>query len=558
MVDERGTGTRGREAEGRCEDRGHWWASSVGYEVYLPSYADSDGDGLGDLRGLRARLDHLARLGVDLLWITPFYPSPLHDNGYDVSDYRGVHPRFGTLADLDGLLDDAHALGMRVVIDLVVNHTSSEHPWFVESRASRHNARRNYYIWRDGRPDGSPPNNWVSMFGGSAWTWDEKTRQYWLHLFLPEQPDLNWADPRVAEEVDGVVTFWLDRGVDGLRVDTAHMFVKHPDLPDNPPADSQHARVATGTVAAWGVHRHLHDIDQPEVLEVHRRWRQLTNDYDALLLGEVYLMNPDDVARYLLGGDGLDLSFLFTPVELDWDPAVLAHTLRGATAAVDGRPLFAWVLSSHDSHRAVTRYGGGAIGRERALLVHTLLFALPGLPFLYQGEELGLEDGDIPPDAARDPIARIAGEHASSRDSARTPMPWRSGPGLGFTTSQRPWLPLGERADGDTVQAQEADMRSPLHRYRRLVALRRELRALSDGRLHWLDAPGGVISFSRGNGVLVAANPHDRPVHWTPAAGEWAVRFTSTDAPLRPGILPARTAAIFSATSTTESPAPVR
>ncbi len=417
-----------------------WWAASVGYEVYLASYADSDGDGLGDLRGLRSRLEHLEQLGVDLLWITPFYPSPLRDNGYDVSDYRGVHPRFGTLPDLDELLADAHGRGMRVVIDLVVNHTSSEHAWFTASRSSVENRYRDYYVWRDAAPGGGPPNNWVSMFGGPAWSWDEATGQYWLHLFLPEQPDLNWSDPRVADEVDSILRFWLDRGVDGLRVDTAHMFVKNPDLPDNPPADERPGRVPTGTVAGWGTQRHVHDIDQPGVLEVHRRWRHVTAAYDALLLGEVYLMDPEDVARYVRAGDGLDVSFLFTPVELDWDPGALAAVLRRATAAVGGHPLFAWVLSSHDSRRAVTRYGGGAQGRERALLVHTLLFTLPGLPFLYQGEELGLEDGDVPPGAARDPIGRVAGEHGSSRDRARTPMPWCPGPEGGGEPGLEVWL----------------------------------------------------------------------------------------------------------------------
>ncbi|MDP9393071.1 MAG: alpha-amylase family glycosyl hydrolase [Actinomycetota bacterium] len=417
-----------------------WWAASVGYEVYLASYADSDGDGLGDLRGLRSRLEHLEQLGVDLLWITPFYPSPLRDNGYDVSDYRGVHPRCGTLPDLDELLADAHGRGMRVVIDLVVNHTSSEHAWFTASRSSVENRYRDYYVWRDAAPGGGPPNNWVSMFGGPAWSWDEATGQYWLHLFLPEQPDLNWSDPRVADEVDSILRFWLDRGVDGLRVDTAHMFVKNPDLTDNPPADERPGRVPTGTVAGWGTQRHVHDIDQPGVLEVHRRWRHVTAAYDALLLGEVYLMDPEDVARYVRAGDGLDVSFLFTPVELDWDPGALAAVLRRATAAVGGHPLFAWVLSSHDSRRAVTRYGSGAQGRERALLVHTLLFTLPGLPFLYQGEELGLEDGDVPPGAARDPIGRVAGEHGSSRDRARTPMPWCPGPEGGGEPGLEVWL----------------------------------------------------------------------------------------------------------------------
>ncbi len=511
---------------------GRWWDGRVGYEIYLPSFADGNGDGLGDLRGVRDRLDHLARLGVDLLWLTPFYLSPQRDQGYDVADHCAVDPRYGDLAEFDALVQDVHARGMRMVIDLVVNHTSDEHRWFQRSRSSRQDPFRPFYIWRDPAPDGGPPNNWVSYFGGSAWTLDAGTGQYYLHLFLPQQPDLDWSCRAVRAAVDAVLSFWLERGVDGFRIDTAHMFVKHHSLPDNPLVAGPEGPVV-GAAASWLGQEHRYDIDQPAVLDVHRGLRRVADPYRALLLGEVYLPDAQRVARYVEGQDGLHASFLFTTVGLPWDPERLGALLREATVA---SPHLAWVLSSHDSRRAVSCFGGGDLGRQRALLVHTLLSGLPGLPFLFQGEELGLEDGRVRPDEARDPISAVTGEHAAGRDAARTPMPWAPGPGWGFTQPDIiPWLTFGERSDDDTAAVQRSDPRSPLRRYQRLLGARRTLveAGLLTGPVRWLPtAAAGVLAYQRAH-VLVAANTTDADVTLTlpepPTSASWSRTYGTSE-----------------------------
>lgn len=518
-------------------DHQPWWAGSVGYEVYVSSWADSTGDGLGDLAGITAHLPHLADLGVDLLWLTPFFPSPLADHGYDVSDYRGVDPRFGTMADLEALLARAGELGLRVIADLVVNHSSDQHPWFTASRSSREDAKRDWYTWRDPEPDGSEPNNWAAHFGGPAWTLDEATGQYYLHLFLPEQPDLNWENPQVAQAVDDILDFWFDKGLSGVRIDTAHLFVKHPDLPDNPPASG-------GKIASlnpdWSALEHVYDVDQDDNLRVHRRWRTVADRHDALLVGETYVLDPQRLARYV-PDDGLNIAFFFGAAESGWEPEALAAMLREAVDAVDGRARLGLVLSSHDVPRAVSRFGGGPLGRRRALALHTVLLTLPGLPFLYQGEELGLENGFVPPEQAQDPVARLA--PAASRDVARTPMPWAPGPGLGFTTGT-PWLPDGGRTEHDTVAVQKGDPGSPLARYRDLVRLRRQTPALHSDGVGWLEHPG-LLAYSRGNGaVVVLANLSDSPVRADLPAG-YEVALVSSGEKVVDGVVPACAAVVL-------------
>jgi alpha-glucosidase len=488
-----------------------WWEGALGYEVYVPSFADHDGDGVGDLRGILDRIDYLAWLGVDIVWLTPFYPSPMLDHGYDVADYTGVDPRFGTLTDLDALVTRANGLGMRVIIDIVPNHSSSEHPWFQQARSSRDSPYRDYYIWRDPRLDGGLPNNWVSEFGGPAWTLDEGTGQFWLHSFLPEQPDLNWANPAVAEEFDRIIAFWLDRGVDGFRIDVAHGLAKHPDLLDNPsgaPPDCIEAAEADGR----GKLDRRYDRDQPQVLDVYRRWRRIVAPYEGLLIGEVYLFEAARVGRYLTG-DFLDLAFWFPPLHVPWDAGRLRRVLREGASLAPGR--VAWVTGSHDRSRAVTRFGGGGLGQARALALSTLEFGLPGVAFLYQGEELGLCDGVISATDVRDMVGR---------DVVRTPMPWDGGPGLGFTSAQRAWLPFGGRKVTDTVEFQRADERSILHRYRRLIHTRREWFG-DPGPVEWLTDDGPVIAYRRG-GTVVAANCAGAPAS-LPLPGRFQVRFSS-------------------------------
>jgi alpha-glucosidase len=515
-------------AGGTADIADRWWADRVGYQVYIRSFADSDGDGVGDLRGLHDRLDHLAWLGVGIVWITPFYPSPMHDHGYDVADYCDVEPVFGDLDAIDAVVAKAHGLGLKVVIDIVPNHSSWDHPKFVSARSSRDSPDRDLYLWRDPGPDGGLPNNWAGHFGGPAWTLDEASGQYWCHLFLPEQPDWNWRNPAVADEFDRILRFWLDRGVDGFRIDVAHSLIKHPDFPDLPPASDLHElEQEEGPVEVYE-HRHLdhrHDVDQPEVLDVYRRWRDIAESYDALLLGEVYLLEADRVARYLQG-DGLHLSFWFAPLHQEWDVDALRRTLVEGAAMPTGA--VSWVQGSHDRMRAVTRFGGGAQGRARALALGTLLMGLPGVPFVYQGEEVGMEDGHVPPERAQDPIAVRAQDLAHSRDGCRTPMLWEAGPGWGFSTAEDAWLPYGDPSPEATVAAQRDTPGSMLDRYRALIAWRRDA-GLAGVPLEWLTDDGPVIAYRRDR-MVVAANCGDADAVLELPEGEWTAVVASDHA----------------------------
>jgi alpha-glucosidase len=481
-----------------------WWQGSVGYEVYIRSFADSDGDGVGDLPGITSRLDHLAGLGVDVVWITPFYPSPQADHGYDVADYLGVDPRFGTLDDVDALVARADELGLKVIVDLVPNHTSDQHPWFVDSRSSRDAEHRDWYVWRDPAPDGGPPNNWVSHFGGPAWTFDETTGQYYMHLFLPEQPDLNWHEPAVRRAFEGILTSWFERGVDGVRIDVAHSLMEDPQYRDNP--DPGPLPPGTGPGEVFAAFEHEHDLDQDEVFEIYESWNRLAAKHDTVLLGEVYLLDPDKVARYV-DGDRLHSSFCFATVHVDWDADEIRDTLRAYVEASSDQ--LAWPLSSHDDPRAPTRFGGGEVGTRRSLAYLTLLAGLPGVPFLYQGDELGLPDADIP--HSSDPVA-VRNPGAVGRDPCRSPMLWEPGPGFGFTSGE-PWLPFGDtRQDVQTVAAQRDRPGSPLERTRALLRTRRELPAITDGSpTTWLTDAGAVVAVPRGADVVVALNVSDTP-----------------------------------------------
>lgn len=507
----------------------NWWHNAVGYEVYLPSFRDGNGDGWGDLPGLIGELDYLHWLGIDLLWVTPFYVSPMHDHGYDIADYQDVDPRFGTLADVDTLIGEARARGIRVISDLVVNHTSTEHPWFRMSRQGKDNPYRDYYLWRPGRPDGSPPNNWVATFGGPAWTYDPATDEWYAHLFTPEQPDLNWSNPKVADEVESIMRFWLGRGLAGFRVDTAHYLAKHPDLLDNPLLPADEVRVIGGAVADWYHYDHRHDIGQPALRDIHRRWRMLAEDYDAFLVGETHILDPAVLANYLGDRQGLHSYFYFGLVQSEVDDGgTEADLLRGAVSASTE---LSFTQSSHDWARAASRYGA-----RRALALTTLAAGLPGTLFLYQGDELGLVNGDVPADQAQDPLAARGGNHEHNRDTSRTPMPWRPGPGLGFTTAERAWLPFGGRAPEDTVEMQRADPGSLLHAHRRLLHVRSELPDLRGPAPTWLDAPAGVTAYRRGD-TVVAANLGTTPVALD-LPGAWRVRYSTTGhttlGPIRP------------------------
>jgi len=501
--------------------QGHWWHDTVGYVIYIRSFADANGDGVGDLAGIINHLDHLVELGVNLVWVSPFYPSPMADFGYDVADYCSVDPMFGNFEDLDHLISEVHRRDIRLIVDLVPNHTSVEHEWFKNARSQPAGVHRDYYVWSDPGPDGGVPNNWVSYFGGPAWTLDDATGQYYLHLFLDDQPDLNWRNPAVHEEFERILRFWLDRGVDGFRVDVAQGLVKDAQLRSNPQVGSWDPAMSRSE--QWDAFDHLHDVCQPETLGIYERWRTICAEYDAVLIGETHVLTADEFA-FLLPGTGLDVGFWFPPMDARWEAEELAKTLREPLNSVPGMRSIGWMASSLDQVRPATRFGGGDPGRRRALALATLLFCLPGLPFLYQGEELGLLEGMVPPDRRADPVGLDVG---TSRDGCRTPIPWKPGPTFGFSSAADTWLPDGGRRDSDTAFVQRKAPGSWLDRYSALVRLRRTEQALGNGSLAWLDlGVHEVIAFQRGDHLVVLANISERYVH---VGVSGSVLFTTHD-----------------------------
>jgi glycosidase len=483
-----------------------WWRDGVIYQIYPRSFADSNGDGVGDLEGIRGRLDYLTWLGVDGLWISPFFPSPMKDFGYDVSDYCGVDPIFGTLPDFDRLLADAHARGLRVILDFVPNHTSDQHPWFVESRSSRTSAKRDWYVWRDPAADGGPPNNWMAIFGGTAWEWDAATGQYYLHSFLPEQPELDWRNPEVGRAMHAVLRFWLERGVDGFRIDVAHRLAKDPALRSNPPAPGS-------ADPGYGGQLHLHDEDHPDVHALFRRMRALVDAYDErVLIGEVFLMDPVRVAKYYGDGDELHQGFNFSLLSGEWSGERFRREVERFQTAVPPQGWPNQVLSNHDVPRHATRYDHPELGEARARLAALLLLSLRGTPFLYYGEELGMRCVRIPQERLRDPLAFRLHE-SLTRDPERTPMQWDGSPYAGFSSAP-PWLPLHEDSARRNVATQRDDAGSLLHLYRALIALRAAHPALSRGEQRTLAAPRDVFAFERwlgGERFAVALNFADSP-----------------------------------------------
>jgi len=469
-----------------------WWKHGVVYQIYPRSFMDANGDGVGDLDGIRARLDHLSWLGVDAIWLSPIFPSPMVDFGYDVADYCAIDPAFGTLAGFDRLLAEAHARGIRVILDWVPNHTSEKHAWFVESRASRASAKRDWYVWRDPLPGGALPNNWRSIFGGPAWQLDPATGQYYLHSFLVEQPDLNWRNPEVVQAMHGTLRFWLERGVDGFRIDVIHRIAKDPRLRDNPPSD----RPGSG----YGGQLHVHDENHPDVHALLRGIRAVLDEYDErMTVGEVYIMDPSAAARYYGRGDELHLAFNFSFLRSPWNATAFAVEIARFDALV---PVEGWpdaVLSNHDVPRHASRYDDPVRGEARARVAALLLLTLRGTPFLYYGEEIGMRNGEVPTEAMRDPLALTL--HPSlSRDPERTPMHWNARPGAGFT-SGTPWLPIARDAAQRNVEVQQAERGSLLWLYRDLLALRRATPALERGSWKRLEVGDGVLAYERRQGA---------------------------------------------------------
>jgi len=531
-------------------DRGDWWRSAVIYQVYIRSFCDVDGDGLGDIAGIRSRLGYLADLGVDALWINPWYPSPMADAGYDVSDYRDIEPRFGTLEQAELLVGEAHALGLRVLLDIVPNHSSDQHPWFRGALAAGHGSpERELYVFRSGRgTDGSePPNDWPSVFGGPAWHRvtepDGSPGEWYLHLFAPEQPDLNWEHPQVRSDFERTLRFWFDRGVDGFRIDVAHSLIKEEGLPDIGDRTWPQPEVDGGGElrrAPWQAHPHW---DRDEVHEIYRAWRRIADSYSdpKVFVAEAWVDEPERLARYIRA-DELHTAFNFTYLQSPWLADQLKATIIETLeehSAVGAPPT--WVLSNHDVARNVSRYARDQeksgisvmdllghpadfeVGRRRARAAVLLTLGLPGGAYIYQGEELGLaEVEDLPEKVMQDPTWERSGHTDRGRDGCRVPVPWSgTAPPYGFSpdgASQPPWLPQPQDWATLTVEAETGDPSSMLELYRTALRIRHAEPSLGDGELTWLDLPVGAFGFRRGGDLICLVNVSAEPVELPPAA----------------------------------------
>lgn len=494
------------------------------YQIYPRSYQDSNGDGIGDLLGIVQRLPYIASLGVDAIWISPFFTSPMKDFGYDVSDYCDVDPMFGTLADFDALVDTAHKLGMKVMIDLVLSHTSDQHAWFTESRANRTNDKADWYVWSDPKPDGTPPNNWLSIFGGSAWQWDARREQYYLHNFLVSQPDLNFHNEEVVQAVLNATQFWLDRGVDGFRLDTINFYYADNELRDNPPlpAEERNANIAP-SVNPYNHQMHLHSKNQPENLEFLRKFRALLDQYGAAAVGEVgdAQLGLDLLGEYTAGEDFVQMCYAFELLAKDTPtPERLAQVFAKVDeVAADGWAC--WAFSNHDVMRHVSRWN---LTPAAARAFCTLMMCLRGSVCIYQGEELGLPEADVPFEALQDPYGIEFWPEFKGRDGCRTPMVWEPSNQNGGFSAHQPWLPVSNEHLQMSVADQEEDPAALLHHYRRAIAFRRAHPALVAGDHSGVQATDDIVHFIRmakGQQIFCAFNLSDSPTALTMPDGNW-------------------------------------
>jgi alpha-glucosidase len=503
-----------------------WWRDAVFYQIYPLSFADAGGDGYGDLNGIIAKLDYLSdTLGVDALWLSPFFKSPMKDWGYDISDHADVDPIFGTVGSAEALIDEAHKRGLRVIFDYVMNHTSDQHQWFIESRASRDSAKRDWYVWEDPREDGSPPNNWVSVFSGPAWTLDEATGQYYRHTYLAHQPDLNWRNPELVEAMLDVARFWLDRGVDGFRVDAAHQMMKDPLNRDNPPVPDDHLR-PWKDMGEYDHFIHLYDLGHPDVHAAHRQFRKVLDEYPhhPVSVGEIHIFDLPEWASYY--GEDLDqfhMPFNFHLMATEWEPIRIRAMIESVLWNVPIGAWTNWTMGNHDEIRLATR-----VGDYQARLVAMLLLTLRGTPFLYYGDELGMPEVTVSDEHKKDPWGiRV---DFLSRDGARTPMQWTGESGAGFSLSDEPddpWLPLGPNFEKLNVASELDDPDSMLNLYRRLLGLRKQSVALRRGS--FLAHPSSnedVLVYRRESDdetVTVALNFSANPISIEMRAGKVAV-----------------------------------
>ena len=497
-----------------------WWKGAAIYQIYPRSFMDSNGDGIGDLPGITSRLDHVAKLGVDAIWISPFFASPMKDFGYDVSDYRAVDPIFGDLSDFDALVARAHGLGLKVLIDQVYSHSSDEHEWFVESRASRDNARADWYVWADPKPDGSPPSNWQSVFGGPAWTWDARRRQYYLHNFLNSQPQLNLHNRAVQDAVLGVMRFWLDRGVDGFRIDALNFAMHDPELKDNPPAP-ENGKTRT---RPFDYQLRVHNQSHPDIPAFIERIRALTDEYEAIFT--VAEVGGDDADRemklFTAGENHLNSAYGFDFLYADELTPELVCSALSHWPDEPGLGWPSWAFENHDAPRALSRWCEPGHREAFARMKALLLVCLRGNIIIYQGEELGLTQVEIPFDQLHDPEAIANWPLTLSRDGARTPMPWQDGCGCGGFGSDAPWLPLGEENLSRSVEAQEADGESLLAHTRAVLELRNANPALHHGAVADCRTDGALLDLVReaeGQRLRCLFNLGDRPIPLQDAAG---------------------------------------
>jgi alpha-glucosidase len=490
-----------------------WWQAGTIYQIYPRSFQDSNGDGIGDLTGIIGRLPYLRRLGVDAIWLSPIFPSPMADFGYDISDYVGIDPIFGTSADFDALVAAAHGQGLKLILDLVPNHTSDQHAWFVESRSSRDNPKRDWYIWRDPKPDGAAPNNWMSEFGGSAWQFDEATQQYYYHAFLDKQPDLNWRNPEVRQAIYDVMRFWLRRGVDGFRVDVIWHLIKDAEFRDNPVNPNYsvgrppHESVLT-----------MYSTDQPEVQDVVAEMRRVVDEFDdRVLIGEVYLPVERLVAYYGKDLKGANLPFNFALLSAPWNAREIAALIAHYEAALPFGAWPNWVLGNHDRPRVASR-----VGDAQARVAAMLLLTLRGTPTLYYGDEIGMRQVEMPPELVQDPFEKNVPGIGVGRDGCRTPMQWGTADNAGFTTGV-PWLPLAADFAENNAASLAVDRHSILSLYLALIDFRRRTPELVFGDYRPVETAGNLLAYRRvydGVELLVALNLGGEPVAMDVDAGE--------------------------------------
>jgi alpha-glucosidase len=482
-----------------------WWRHGVFYQIYPRSFQDSNGDGIGDIAGIIARLPYLLELGVDAIWLSPIFPSPMADFGYDISDYTGIDPLFGTMEDFDALISAAHASGLKVILDLVPNHSSDQHPWFVESRSSRDNPKRDWYIWREPAAGGGPPNNWLSEFGGGAWEYDATTRQYYYHAFLAQQPDLNWRNPAVRRAIHDVMRFWLRKGVDGFRVDVIWHLIKDAEFRDNPPNPNFRAGRPPHELLLP-----LRSTDQAEVHDVIADMRRVIDEFDSrVLIGEIYLPFERLTTYYGKNLAGAHLPFNFALLSAPWNARSIEKIIDDYERALPAGAWPNWVLGNHDRPRVASR-----VGPAQARVAAMLLLTLRGTPTLYYGDEIGMHQVAIAPDQVRDPFERNVPGISVGRDGCRTPMQWDASPYAGFSKST-PWLPLSDDFAHENVVNLKADSRSILSVYKALIDLRKKLPQLVSGDYVPIAAEGDLLLYRRrseGNAVVIALNLGAEPV----------------------------------------------